>query len=79
MNMPTAEVARAKAEIEDENRRSREANDTPERRAQGEENSRRSSLPSEHPDHICGMLCDGQDGWTSHCYRLRDKLFGKAK
>ena len=36
-------------------------------------------LPSEHPDHVCGILCDGQAGPTSYCYRLRQKLFGKKK
>jgi hypothetical protein len=40
------------------------------------ENSRRSSLPSEHPEHIHGMMCDGQDGMNSYCVRLRTKLFG---
>lgn len=37
--------------------------------------SRRSRLPSEHPDHICGLACDGQDGQNSYCARLRRKLF----
>jgi hypothetical protein len=40
------------------------------------ENGRRSQLPSEHPEHIHGMMCDGQDGMNSYCERLRRKLFG---
>jgi len=40
------------------------------------EESFRKDLPSEHPDHTCNMFCDGQDGQTSYCYRLRKKLFG---
>lgn len=38
------------------------------------DNRRRSNLPSEDLEHICGLKCDGQDGQTSHCYRLRAKL-----
>lgn len=38
--------------------------------------SNRSSLPSEDPNHVCGLLCDGQDGANSYCARLRRKLFG---
>lgn len=43
------------------------------------ENARRSSLPSEHPEHVCGMSCDGQDGANSYCARLRAKLFSVTK
>lgn len=37
-------------------------------------NSHDRNLPSENPDHTCNMLCDGQDGQSSYCYRLRSKL-----
>lgn len=33
-------------------------------------------LPPEHPEHICGIRCDGQDGASSYCSRIRRKLFG---
>ena len=39
------------------------------------ENRRRNHLPSEHPEHICGVMCDGQDGYSSYCARIRRKLF----
>ena len=61
----------------------READETkayynrPDIKAQVEENNRRSGLPPEDPDHICGMRCDGQDGQSSDCYKIRMKLFGK--
>lgn len=42
-----------------------------------EESRRRTSLPPEHPDHTCGMMCDGQDGQSSNCYKIRMKLFGR--
>lgn len=72
------EVESAKKEIEREIEAAEKARDTPERRAIVAENRRRSSLPSEHPEHICGMLCDGQDGQSSYCARLRLKLFGRT-
>lgn len=72
-------VAAAKAEIAEEDRRAVEArlarHATPAYRAQVDEGSRRTKLPSEHADHLCGMLCDGQDGSNSYCARLRRKLF----
>ena len=46
-------------------------------KAQIAENAHRSNLPPEDPDHICGMMCDGQDGRNSDCCRIRVKLFGK--
>lgn len=77
MRKPTKkQVAKAKAEIEAENKKSREYTETPEYVAACEENSRRASLPSEDPEHIHGMMCDGQDGSNSYCDRLRNKLFG---
>lgn len=75
--MPTPEqITAAKNEIKEEDRRAEEARRTPERLAAEAENYRRSSLPSEHPDHLCGLMCDGQDGSNSYCARLRFKLFG---
>lgn len=35
----------------------------------------RKPLPSEHPDHVCGMHCDGQDGMNSTCAQTRSRLF----
>lgn len=67
-------VAAAKAEMARENEAHAEYYKRPDIVAQGEENNRRSNLPSEHPEHICGMRCDGQDGRTSDCWRLREKL-----
>lgn len=49
----------------------------PEVKAAIEENARRSNLPPEHPEHLCGWMCDGQDGWSSDCCKIRTKLFGK--
>lgn len=49
----------------------------PDIKAQGEENSRRSNLPMEDPEHICGLFCDGQDGSNSDCCLVRTKLFGQ--
>jgi len=49
----------------------------PDIKATVEDNRRRSNLPPEHPDHICGMMCDGQDGNNSDCCLIRMKLFGK--
>ena len=44
----------------------------------GDDIERRVHLPSENPDHLCGLLCDGQDGVkTSDCARVRIRLFGK--
>lgn len=68
-------VAAAKREIAVEDEEARRLRESPEQQAVSDENSRRSRLPSEHPDHICGMLCDGQDGQNSYCSRLRRKLF----
>lgn len=42
-----------------------------------EDNNRRSNLPPEDPEHICGMFCDGQDGGGSDCAKIRCKLFGQ--
>ena len=69
-------VAAAEREMRAEDVAVRKLQDTSERRAIETETSRRSSLPPEHPDHICGMMCDGQDGASSYCARLRRKLFG---
>lgn len=68
VRQPTAtEIARAQAEIlaEDAAARARYMDDT-----------RGTSLPSEHPDHVHNLKCDGQDGRSSQCVRLRVKLFG---
>lgn len=68
---PTAwQVARAKREIELE--------DLGAAKRLAESSRSRDSLPSEHPDHVCGLMCDGQDGSNSQCARLRTKLFGDA-
>ena len=72
------EVARVQAEILAEDEAHAKAQDTPERRAQAAEVSRRAGLPSEHPEHIHGLRCDGQDGQSSYCERLRAKLFPPA-
>lgn len=73
-----AEVTDAKREIAEEDERAEAAARL--RRASAAvveaENERRAKLPSEHPDHICGVRCDGQDGMNSRCARLRVKLFG---
>lgn len=73
LRKPTkAEVARAKAEIEAENAEMEAA-----RRVQPDpEIERRTLLPPEDPEHLCGPTCDGQDGSNSYCTRLRQKLFG---
>lgn len=31
-------------------------------------------LPPDHPDHTCGLCCDGQDGRSSDCARIRRAL-----
>ena len=75
--LPTEEaIQRAKKEMQEENILSWGRANSPSNRRTIEENHRRSSLPSEHPDHICGIMCDGQDGSNSDCARLRRKLFG---
>lgn len=68
---PTAwQVTRAKREIELEDQLAFErASFT---------SSQSRNLPSEHPDHVCDLTCDGQDGSNSQCARLRAKLFGDA-
>lgn len=38
--------------------------------------NRRTSLPPENPEHLCGMSCDGQDGYGSDCALVRNKLYG---
>lgn len=80
MEKPTNEqVTTAKAEIEAEDSR-RRANSVcayDEQKRIIAENQRKSSLPSEDPEHIHGMMCDGQDGMNSYCERLRRKLFCK--
>lgn len=78
MKKPTkAQIDKARAEIAAEDKATQEYYESPEVQASCEENNRRANLPSEHPDHICGIRCDGQDGWTSYCARLRIKLFGR--
>lgn len=73
-------VAVAKAELAEEDRKAEEARRSrvasPEYKAKIADIDRRSNLPSEHPEHLCGMPCDGQDGSNSYCARLRRKLFG---
>jgi hypothetical protein len=32
-----------------------------------------SRIPSWHPQHICGIFCDGQDGASSQCARDKRK------
>lgn len=77
MRTPTKkQVKAAHAQIAAEDRAAERARDTPANRRIIDENRRRSSLPSEHPEHIHGMMCDGQDGMNSYCCRLRMKLFG---
>ena len=72
--MPSAEaIARARAEIEAENRAASQPDPLAAYRP------RQQSLPSEHPDHTCDMYCDGQDGWNSDCARIRRKLFGGGR
>lgn len=44
------------------------------RRAAEAGNEDRSKLPSEDPNHVCGMHCDGQDGWTSNCAKRRRQV-----
>ena len=70
MKLPSKRaVAQAKREVKEEIRIAEE-----QKRAR----SRKllDGLPSEHPDHVCGLMCDGQDGASSYCARLRFKLFG---
>lgn len=69
-----AQVEAAKREIDEEDARALDTKRNSYLRAEAE-NRRRSNLPPEHPDHICGMFCDGQDGSNSYCARLRRKLF----
>ena len=69
-------IKRAKAEIEAEDIAYAESLRARDRVAVEQENARRSKLPPEDRDHICGMGCDGQDGSNSYCSRLRRKLFG---
>lgn len=71
------EVERAKREIAEEDVVRVSKYNTPEVFAVIEENNRRTRLPSEHPDHLHGLMCDGQDGMNSYCERLRRKLFGE--
>lgn len=69
--MPSADaVAAAEAEIATEDRAY-----AAQCSALAAAQARRAPLPSEHPDHTCGLHCDGQDGSNSHCARLRSKLF----
>lgn len=76
MKLPTKkQIAAARAAIAEEMRAAAVYGETPERQAIAADIVRRSSLPSEHPEHIHGMLCDGQDGMNSYCERLRRKLF----
>ena len=72
-----SQIAAAKREIAVEDDAARQLREAPDQLAIAAENSRRSRLPSEHPDHICGLSCDGQDGSNSYCARLRRKLFDK--
>lgn len=76
---PTPErVAKMKAEIiAEEEAREKRVRESFESDAY-KETARRSNLPSEDPDHIHGMRCDGQDGNSSYCERLRVKLFGRV-
>lgn len=61
-------------QMEEEDVRRRERDESPEIKSIVDENNRRSHLPSEDPEHICGIFCDGQDGQSSMCWRVRDKL-----
>ena len=72
----SSQIEAAKRAIAAEDETARQLRDAPEQIAVAAENSRRSRLPSAHPDHICGLGCDGQDGQNSYCARLRRKLFG---
>ena len=75
MKTPTTEqIETAKREIAEEDARARRMSAKDE--AVVAETRRRSQLPSEHPEHIHGMMCDGQDGDNSYCARIRRKLFG---
>lgn len=77
MKKPTKrQVEIAKVEICEEDRRARRVHSVKSEQVIAE-NHRRSSLPSEDPEHVHGMLCDGQDGMNSYCERLREKLFRK--
>ncbi len=76
VSIPSAEeIARASAEIERENRATQDYYNSPAVRAIVADTNRRSNLPSEHPEHICGVICDGADG-NGYCNRIRAKLFG---
>lgn len=77
MKKPSSyQVALAKRQIAEEDEVARqETLNSQKDQAIAAENSRRSQLPSEHPEHICGLGCDGQDGQNSYCARLRRKLF----
>lgn len=66
-----AAVARALAEVDAEDRATVEHNSEVARQM----STRPRDLPSEHPDHTCGLHCDGQDGRNSRCARIRAKLF----
>lgn len=75
MKKPTKrQVDQAAMEIAEEDRRAAKVREQLPNHIS--EINRRSNLPPEHPDHICGMMCDGQDGSNSYCARLRWKLFG---
>lgn len=69
-----SQIEKARREIQDEDNARQERMNSPEVQRRIMEINRKSNLPSEDPEHICGMRCDGQDGQSSHCYRLRKKL-----
>lgn len=70
-------VAQAEREIKQENQDRVDSHAAYYESEEYKEVQRRTHLPSSHPDHICGIFCDGQDGSNSHCARLRAKLFGE--
>lgn len=79
-SMPTkVQIAKARRAIKAEDRRAERLPETPEYKASVAENQRRSLLLSEHPDHICSLRCDGQDGPRSYCARLRRQLFDRQE
>lgn len=66
MRPSQSDVQKARMEIEKEDQERRAVTNV----------SNSPDLPSEDPNHTCGMHCDGQDGTNSYCARIRRKLFG---
>lgn len=69
-----SQIEKAWKEIHEEDTSRHEKMNSPEVQRRIMEINRKSNLPSDDPEHICGPRCDGQDGQSSYCYRLRSKL-----